>query len=146
MLNIMWSRETLIVVLEENLILKRGPDLVKTKNLPKLSGLEELLSIEYKTFENSGLKYTPNEAQITAVEEICKIIKTSFEKTFLNEINNSDKEIFISEITKEVDVEQTKKYIGQISASVDNEFLDKFCETQMLAAYIKTKYDINKPS
>lgn len=141
LLNVTWSRETLLVVLEEKKVVRCGPAENGMMSLPKLGGLKELIALEYKPFESISLCYVPNEAQIKATREICGLIKSLINKIFLNEINKTNCESFISKTTGVVEVGQVKSSIAQIAATVDLKFLERLCETQMVAAYIKERYD-----
>eukprot|EP00826_Nyctotherus_ovalis_P006012 TRINITY_DN1137_c0_g2_i1.p1 TRINITY_DN1137_c0_g2~~TRINITY_DN1137_c0_g2_i1.p1 ORF type:complete len:282 (+),score=59.22 TRINITY_DN1137_c0_g2_i1:1621-2466(+) len=141
LLDITWSRETLLVILEEKKVIRCGPAENGAMSLPKLGGLKELIALEYKPFEGVSLCYVPNEAQIKATRDICGLIKSLISKIFLNEINKANCESFISKTTGVVEVDQVKSSITQIAATVDLKFLEKLCETQMVAAYIKERYD-----
>jgi len=142
-LDVTWTRETLLVVLEERRVISCGP--AGGVCLPKLGGLKELLASEYKLFEKDALCYVPNEEQTKAIDDICKLIKSLINKIFLNEIDKTNFEVFISKDTGVVNVAEVKKSIVQIAAIVDLQFLEKLSETQMIAAYIKERYDISQP-
>eukprot|EP00826_Nyctotherus_ovalis_P000711 TRINITY_DN10023_c0_g1_i5.p1 TRINITY_DN10023_c0_g1~~TRINITY_DN10023_c0_g1_i5.p1 ORF type:complete len:205 (-),score=38.07 TRINITY_DN10023_c0_g1_i5:147-761(-) len=141
--NITWSRDTLIVLLDKRKILYNGadPKSPKASHLPKLKALKEQLGREYGVFQaKRELHYSPSEKQIKAVKNISQTIEMTFGKLLLNEINKVGCKALIKDSTKELDVDAAKKFVKRM-AGADAEFLEKFCETQMFASYIKEKYE-----
>jgi len=142
--NIVWSRDTLIVVLDEGKVYFHGPDPKSLKNspLPKLKGLKEQIAKGYKAFESeTELRYSPSEKQIKAIRSIQQAIEKSFNKLLLNQVNKANYKELLNESTKELNIDAAKKLLKKVSHNSDIEFLEKFCETQMLAGYIKEKYE-----
>lgn len=143
LLTVVWSRDTVVVLLDKGktLFSAANPKSPKKSHLPKLKGLKEQLGREYGVFEaKRELHYSPSEKQIKAVRSISQAIETAFGKLLLNEINKVGCKALIKESTKELDVDAAKKLVKRVAGS-DAEFLERFCETQMLASYIKEKYE-----
>ena len=129
-----WSRETLVVFLQENRIYRYGIDKGNTKLLiPKLDGLEELIAKRYKAFEdNKGLCYYPTENQLRSVESIFTVIELSIAKTLLSKDNIANYKRNIENSENGINSKM------QIDVNIpDSIFCGKFAETQLLLSYIK---------
>ena len=135
--NIPWSRDTLIVNLNEQEIYYCGPNSESIKNLPlpKLRGLKDLLLKPYKEFSHStNICYCPTESQIKAIEDIEYIIGSSLNKSFLEKINKHNDN---RNTDNDIGVAYAKKLMQNISMGSDNVFLERFSETQMFNVYLK---------
>jgi len=138
-----WSRETLIVVLEQNKVFRCGPNNAKIRT-PLLGDLYNFLAKPYlQEFSNSdSICYYPIDSQIKATEQIRQIIYANLNKNILNNVAQNVGNL-ITKSTNEIDIKSAKEFIKKIGNSEDSEFLQKLCETQMFATYIKEKFDFS---
>ncbi len=141
-----WSRETIIFVLETGELIRCGPDAEKpAEPLPSLRDTFVSLTKGYKTFEScEGLCYYPTDVQASAVINLENALSGGMDQTLLRFIaagvnGPAGKRLLLGE-DGELDIRSVKEFVRGVARPEDARFLERFCETQMLATYIKETY------
>ncbi len=137
--NNVWSRETLIVLLDVSRVIRCGPththDLL---HLPLLHDLPTSLSPVYSAFgPGAGVCYYPNEAQTAATDAISTRIRAALQSAILEKTETES----ISSFDPNTIVEKLKAQLKRKANPEDAEFIALFSDTQMFATYILDRHE-----